>query len=59
MSLFKDVFLTLGSSINVNFRNLAMSRRAKMIQEGYDVDCINWELYIKVLEAKRRGFGNK
>lgn len=52
MPMFKNIFLLLDSTINVDFRNLAMVRRAKMIEEGYEVNCINWELYVKVLEAK-------
>jgi hypothetical protein len=30
------------------------TRRAKLIQEGYDVNSVNWELYARVLEAKHR-----
>lgn len=52
MSMFKNIFLNLGTTLNVDFKNLAMTRRAKMIEEGYDVNCINWDLYVKVLEAK-------
>lgn len=52
MSIFKNIFLNLGTTLNIDFKNLAMSRRAKMIEEGYDVSCINWDLYVKVLEAK-------
>jgi hypothetical protein len=36
-----------------------MVRRAKMIEEGFDVNCINWELYVKVLEAKYERQKNK
>lgn len=50
--MFRNIFLNLGSTININFRNLAMTRRAKMIEEGYEVNSINWDLYVKVLEAK-------
>jgi hypothetical protein len=52
MAMFRNIFLNLGTTININFRNLAMTRRAKMIEEGYEVNCINWDLYVKVLEAK-------
>jgi len=52
MSLFKNIFLTIDSSIRVDFKHLAMVRRAKMIREGFSVDSINWDLYAKVLEAK-------
>jgi hypothetical protein len=54
MGIFKNVFLNLGFSININFENLVQVRRAKMIEEGYDVSSINWDLYVKVLEAKRK-----
>jgi hypothetical protein len=54
MSIFKNIFDITGPGISINFHNLAMSRRAKMIEEGFDVNCINWELYVKVLEAKSR-----
>lgn len=53
MRIFKNVFLTLGFNININFKNLVQVRRAKMIEEGYDVSAINWDLYARVLEAKR------
>lgn len=52
MPLFKNIFINMDHRVKFNFKNLAMSRRAKMIQEGYDVGCINWELYTRVLEAK-------
>jgi hypothetical protein len=52
MPIFKNIFHNIGYTIHVNFHNLAMSRRAKMIEEGFDVGCINWDLYVKVLEAK-------
>lgn len=53
MGIFKNIFLNLGFNININFENLVQVRRAKMIEEGYDVSSINWDLYVKVLEAKR------
>jgi hypothetical protein len=53
MGIFKNVFLTLGFNINIDFKNLVQVRRAKMIEEGYDVSSINWDLYARVLEAKR------
>lgn len=59
MGIFKNVFLNLGFSININFKNLVQVRRAKMIEEGYDVSSINWDLYVKVLEAKRRMLSNE
>lgn len=59
MSIFKNIFHNLGTTTHVNFRNLAMSRRGKMIEEGFDVSCINWELYAKVLEAKYERQKNK
>lgn len=52
MKLFKNIFGNLGFTLNINFKKLVEVRRAKMIKEGYDVSCINWELYAKVLEAK-------
>ena len=52
MSIFKNIFLTIGSGININFDQLVNVRRAKMKQEGYNIDNINWEHYAKVLRAK-------
>jgi hypothetical protein len=51
---FRNIFLTLSSSASVNFTKLVETRRAKLIQEGYDVNSVNWELYARVLEAKHR-----
>jgi hypothetical protein len=59
MGIFENIFHNLDSTIHVDFRNLAMVRRAKMIEEGFDVNCINWELYVKVLEAKYERQKNK
>jgi hypothetical protein len=56
MSQFKNIFLNLGNSVRINFEQLAATRRAKLINEGYDVERINWELYVKVLEEKRKRY---
>jgi len=56
MSLFKNIFLNVNFTINMNFRQLVETRRAKMIAEGYNVNHINWEHYAKVLEAKHRAY---
>jgi hypothetical protein len=53
MKQFKNIFLNFSSiQVKMNFRKLVETRRAKMIQEGYNVNSINWEHYAKVLEAK-------
>lgn len=54
MKHFVNIFNIIGTSININFQKLAEVRRAKMIQEGIEVNSINWELYVKVLEAKHQ-----
>ena len=59
MTMFKNIFLNLGTTLNIDFKNLAMTRRAKMIDEGYEVNCINWDLYVKVLEAKAQAHRRK
>ena len=55
MKQFKNIFLTLGNTVGINFSQLVEVRRAKLIQEGYNVDNVNWEHYAKVLEAKNEG----
>lgn len=52
MKQFKNIFLNLGNTVGINFSQLVEVRRAKLIQEGYNVDNVNWEHYAKVLEAK-------
>jgi hypothetical protein len=52
MNMFKNVFENLGFTVNIDFKKLAEVRREKMIQTGLNVNSINWELYVKVLEAK-------
>jgi hypothetical protein len=53
MKQFKNIFLNLSTlQVNVNFRKLVETRRAKLIDEGYNVNNVNWEHYAKVLEAK-------
>jgi len=52
MRQFKNIFLTLSRSINVDFQRLVLVRRAKMIEEGFNVNSVNWDHYAKVLEAK-------
>jgi hypothetical protein len=54
MSIFKNIFQNLGFTININFKRLVEVRREKMIRDGLNVNCINWELYAKVLEAKHQ-----
>jgi hypothetical protein len=52
MKQFKNFFLTFSGSANVNFLKLAYIRRGKLIEEGYNVNNVNWDHYAKVLEAK-------
>lgn len=52
MKQFKNIFLTLGNSVGINFRQVVEVRRAKLIDEGYNVNSVNWEHYAKVLESK-------
>ena len=55
MRQFKNIFLNLNTlCVNVNFRKLVETRRAKLINEGYNVNNVNWEHYAKVLEAKNQ-----
>lgn len=56
MVQFKNIFLNLGNSVRIDFEQLAEVRRAKLIKEGYNVERINWDLYVKVLEAKSRKY---
>jgi hypothetical protein len=58
MKLFTDIFLTLSYDAKVDFKKLVEVRRAKMIQEGYEVNHINWELYAKVLEVRHHSMMN-
>ena len=55
---FKNVFLNLGTTMRIDFEHLAEVRRAKLIQEGYDVERINWALYVKVLKEKQRRYNS-
>ena len=55
MKQFKNIFLNLGNTVGINFSQLVEVRRAKLIQEGYNVDNVNWEHYAKVLKAKNEG----
>ena len=53
MKQFKNIFLNLSTlQVNVNFVKLVETRRAKLINEGHNVNNVNWEHYAKVLEAK-------
>ena len=52
MKQFKNILLTLTGRANVNFLKLVYTRRAKLIEEGYNVNNVNWDLYARVLEAK-------
>lgn len=52
MKQFKNIFLNIGWSVNTNFKRLVETRRAKLIDEGFNPNAINWELYHRVLEAK-------
>jgi hypothetical protein len=56
MIQFKNIFLSLGNRINVNYSKLVETRRVKMICDGLDVNSINWEHYAKVLEAKHEAY---
>jgi hypothetical protein len=58
MIQFKNIFLNLGNSVRIDFGQLAEVRRAKLIKDGYNVERINWDLYVKVLEAKSRGYNS-
>lgn len=52
MKQFKNIFLNLGFSIKVDFVQLVYTRRAKLIEEGFNVNNVNWDHYAKVLQAK-------
>ena len=55
MKQFKNIFLNFSSlQVKMNFSKLVETRRAKLIQEGYEVNSVNWEHYAKVLEAKNQ-----
>jgi hypothetical protein len=58
MKIFTDIFLTLSYDAKVDFKKLVEVRRAKMIQEGMEVNHINWELYAKVLEVRHQSMMN-
>lgn len=59
MTQFKNIFATFNPmQIQMNFRKLVETRRAKLIQQGLEVNSINWEHYAKVLEAKTRLFNS-
>jgi coenzyme F420-reducing hydrogenase alpha subunit len=52
MLRFRNIFERISSTARLNYRLLVETRRAKMIEEGYEVNNINWEHYARVLEAK-------
>ncbi len=53
MKQFKNIFLNYNPlQVKMNFGKLVETRRAKLIREGFEVNCINWEHYARVLEAK-------
>lgn len=52
MKQFRNFFATFTGQANVNFHQLAYTRRGKLIEEGYNVNDTNWDHYAKVLEAK-------
>ena len=54
MSLFKNIFESVKVTSSLNTDLIAKIRRIKMEKEGYDTNCINWEHYAKVLEAKKQ-----
>jgi hypothetical protein len=55
MKQFKNIFLNFSSTqVKMNFKKLVETRRAKLIDEGYEVNSVNWEHYAKVLEAKNQ-----
>ena len=58
MVQFKNIFLNLGNSIRIDFHQLAATRRAKLISEGFDVERINWDLYVKVLQEKSKRYNS-
>lgn len=54
-TIFKSIFENkIPSTVNVNFKQVAEVRRAIMLNEGIDVNSINWDLYAKILEAKSK-----
>jgi|GEM_PF-5530852 len=54
MKQFANIFnvLSVHELKNFNFRLLAFKRKAVLESQGVDVTCINWELFVKILEAK-------
>jgi hypothetical protein len=54
MSQFKNIFHTLKPGSKFDFKHLAQIRKTKLEREGHSTDCINWEHYAKVLEAKHQ-----
>lgn len=59
MQLFQNLF-EFKSNINdvnianINIKSVVENRRLRMLENGFDVDYINWEHYAKVLEAKAK-----
>lgn len=52
--MFKNIFTCLTHTVQMNWQHFANIRRAKMIENGFEVNHINWEHYAKVLEAKQK-----
>lgn len=52
MFQFNNIFNILSKDDKVFFKSITNIRRETLIEQGFDVSGINWELYTKVLEAK-------
>ena len=59
MSFFKNIFNYIDAQTRINFEQLAYVRRAKLEAEGFRTDHVNWEHYVKVLEAKHEELKSK
>lgn len=57
MPLFKNIFEHAGTE-KLNFLQVAKIRKDRMDREGYDTRFINWDHYVKVLEAKHKSLKN-
>lgn len=54
MKQFRNIFIKLSPFARVDFRKMVYVRRAKLIEEGYEVNHVNWDHYAKVLEVKHQ-----
>lgn len=51
---FKNIFLNLPVNARINFSKVVEIRRAKVREQGFiSEDCVNWDHYARVLEAKQ------